>query len=154
MITSFQGEYRFLSNFWPAKVEMDGQIYPTVEHAYQAAKTLDRNLRLLIRVEDFPGGAKRRGSQVILRPGWDQLKLSIMESLLRQKFDLERVSKAVSYEWIMEKAKLRTLLLTTYPKVLIESNTWGDTFWGVCAGHGSNHLGRLLMKIREELRNA
>src|SRR3954468_6821071 len=53
-IDSFQGEYRFLSNFWPAGVEFEGITYPTAEHAYQAAKTLDVALRKRIAAEPTP----------------------------------------------------------------------------------------------------
>lgn len=154
MINSFRGEYRFLSNFYPAKIEMDGRIYPSVEHAYQAGKTTDDNLRDIIRTAPTPGLAKRHGSQIKPRPGWELLKLPLMEFLLRQKFYLEQVPEIVSREHINEKLDLRDRLLATHPEMLVEGNTWGDTFWGVCAGEGSNHLGRLLMKIRGELRNA
>lgn len=154
MINSFRGEYRFLSNFWPAKVEMDGQIYPTVEHAYQAAKTTDENRRGIIRLAISPGIAKRYGSQVELRPGWDLLKLPLMESLLRQKFGLDPLRSIVSGREVCRfHEDLRVKLISTHPEMLVEGNSWGDTFWGVCAGHGSNHLGRLLMKVRKEIRN-
>ena len=38
-IASFQGENRFLSNFWPAKVIYKGDTFSTTEAAYQAAKS-------------------------------------------------------------------------------------------------------------------
>lgn len=41
VIDRFSGEYRFLSNFYLAEVELDGEVYPTVEHAFQAAKSPD-----------------------------------------------------------------------------------------------------------------
>jgi predicted NAD-dependent protein-ADP-ribosyltransferase YbiA (DUF1768 family) len=40
-ISSFTGEYRFLSNFYPCVVHLDEEVYPSVEHAYQAAKTVN-----------------------------------------------------------------------------------------------------------------
>jgi len=95
MIDDFRGPYRWLSNFEPSPVEFDGVIYPTVEHAYQAAKN---------------------------------------ESPLYRKHILER-------------------LLATGDQELIEGNTWGDRFWGVCDGEGQNQLGRLLMELRNELRD-
>jgi predicted NAD-dependent protein-ADP-ribosyltransferase YbiA (DUF1768 family) len=58
-----------------------------------------------------------------------------MEEILRMKFADER---------------LRDKLTSTAPVELVEGNWWGDTFWGVCKGVGENHLGRLLMKIRDE----
>lgn len=133
----FNGEHRFLSNFWPARVVLDGLEYPTTEHAYQAAKTMDHGRRRMIRSLPTPGHAKRQGRNLTLRPDWERVKLSVMEDLLRQKF---------------AKEPLRSQLLATYPWDLVEFNTWGDTFWGVCNGKGTNHLGRLLMKVRDGLR--
>lgn len=136
MINEFKGEYRFLSNFYACDIELDGVIYPTVEHAYQAAKTLDPEYRKLFADRKLaPGGAKRMGKQVPLRPDWDSIKLGIMESLVRQKFDTH----------------LALQLIETGDQQLVESNWWGDTFWGVCEGVGENHLGKILMKVRKEL---
>jgi len=137
MIKSFTGEYRFLSNFYPAVVVLDGKEYPTVEHAYQAAKTADEAEREKIRLAASPVQAKRLGKVVSLRSDWDAVKLQIMEDLLRQKFSIPH---------------LKDKLLSTGDKELVEGNWWGDTFWGVYEGEGENHLGRLLMKIRDELR--
>jgi N-glycosidase YbiA len=136
-IEEFQREYRFLSNFWPALVEFDGDIYPSVEHAYQAAKTLDLKDRKWIRESETPGIAKKRGRHVTIRSDWDSVKLSIMETLLREKFMLN--------------ASLKEKLLATGDAHLIEGNKWKDTFWGICNGVGQNHLGKLLMKIRAEI---
>lgn len=136
-VESFTGQYRWLSNFWPSSVLLDGRYYATVEHAYQAAKTVDSTERSTVALADSPGRAKARGRKVTLRADWDLVKLRIMEELLVQKFATEPLS---------------TLLLATGDAELIEGNTWGDRFWGVCRGDGANHLGRLLMKIRAELR--
>jgi ribA/ribD-fused uncharacterized protein len=136
-ILEFRGEYRWLSNFWPAAVVLDGIEYPTVEHAYQAAKTLDRAARECLRSEPRPGQVKRLGRGLLQREDWAQVKLEVMANLLRQKF---------------EHAELRNRLLATGTRQLVEGNTWGDTFWGVCRGEGQNWLGRLLMEIREECR--
>jgi hypothetical protein len=59
-----------------------------------------------------------------------------MYALLAQKF---------SHDHLREK------LIGTGAAMLIEGNTWGDTYWGVCNGEGYNHLGRLLMDLRDEL---
>ncbi len=135
-IEKFSGEYRWLSNFWPAEVMLDGVKYPTVEHAYQAAKTTDEQIRAEIQVLPTPGRAKR--ARVELRPDWEEIKVMVMSRLLVQKFspgsDLGK-----------------QLVATGYVKI-IEGNKWKDTFWGVCDGIGKNHLGRLLMAIRRELR--
>jgi len=137
-IREFRGEHRFLSNFWPANVLLDGESYPTVEHAYQAAKTTDAQMRRRIRFMTAPGKVKKLGSGLALRPYWHQLKLTIMYELLKQKFDDSH-------------PVLRDLLRDTGSRPLIEGNSWGDVFWGVCDGVGDNNLGKLLMRVRDEL---
>jgi hypothetical protein len=135
-IDSFRGKYRFLSNFWPCVIEFEGVEYPSTEHAYQAAKTLDPKLREAIRWARTAGEAKKMGGQVKIREDWEQVKLKVMEDVCRLKF---------------QNGLLWDLLLSTGDTELIEGNTWGDQFWGVCNGVGENHLGRILMKIRKEL---
>lgn len=144
VIDSFSGDYAFLSNFYPADVWADftvGNIVRcmlvrTVEHAYQAMKTVDEGSFFKICHANTPGKAKRYGKQVELRKDWESVKIQIMERLLRQKFFHD---------------ELATKLKATGDAELIEGNTWGDRFWGVCQGVGENHLGKLLMKIRREL---
>lgn len=137
-ITRFYGLHRFMSNFWPAVVVFEGYSYPTVEHAYCAAKTLDKVERTKIMQARTPGEAKRLGKKVTIRRDWDELKLSVMEDLARQKFQ--------------KHSDLRRGLLATGNAEIFEGNTWGDKFWGVCRGEGHNHLGKILMKVRSELR--
>lgn len=74
MIDSFRGKYAFLSNFYPSPVELDGYVYPTVEHAYQAAKTEDVDARMSILTADKPATAKALGRGVPLREGWDDFR--------------------------------------------------------------------------------
>ena len=136
-ITSFRGPYSFLSNFAPYPCPMDGLPYPTAEHAYQAHKTTDRKQRFQF-LTGTPGQAKRLGQKIRLRPDWEEKKLSVMYSVLEIKFD--------------ENKEAREKLLDTADCELIEGNTWGDSFWGVCEGFGENHLGRLLMQLRESFR--
>lgn len=134
-ITSFTESYRFLSNFYLCPVQDDrGQEYPSVEHAYQASKTLDPVERSWF-TTGSAAEAKKKGRRITLRPDWDVVKLSVMENLLRQKF---------------AEPSLAAALRATEPSELIEGNWWGDTYWGVCRGQGQNHLGRLLMQIRQE----
>lgn len=135
-IDSFTGQFSFLSNFHFSPVQYDDVTYSTVEHAYQAAKTQDKNERSVIAAAPTPGKAKRLGRKVKMREDWDKIKVDVMKELLEQKF---RISH------------FKNMLLLTYPQQLIEGNTWGDTFWGVCNGRGSNHLGLLLMEIRNQL---
>ena len=136
-IERFSGRARFLSNFYPSIIEFEGQRYPTVEHAFQAAKTSDPKLRKRIREAGTPGTAKALGRKVPLRQDWERVKLDVMLGFLRKKFG---------------HSMLRDLLLGTGTAKLVEGNTWNDTFWGVVDGRGRNHLGRLLMQVRDELR--
>ncbi len=137
MISSFRGQYQFLSNFYPCVVMLDGEVYPSVEHAYQAAKTLNPTWRQRIREALTPGEAKHLGRIGVLRPDWDTVKLPVMKALLASKFG-DRM--------------LGDLLQATGDEELIEGNWWNDRFWGQCPlGTGENHLGRLLMEVRKEL---
>jgi ribA/ribD-fused uncharacterized protein len=137
MISDFHSQgYEFLSNFHMTPVLWEGILYPSSEHAYQASKTLDPNIRKAISLLSTPGKAKRAKNNFVQRPDWnDKLKLLTMEAILRIKF---------------QDPKLRALLDSTKGQELIEGNTWNDTFWGVCNGKGKNHLGTILMNIRDE----
>lgn len=143
-IGSFQDENRFLSNFYPVTtgVFYRGVNFPTVEHAYQAAKAFlssgARNEVILHAYALLPkaGMAKVLGGVVQTFPEWEMAKLSLMKEFLTQKY---------------HDPVLRRLLLNTRPCELIEGNTWGDTFWGVCNGVGENNLGKLIMEVRAEI---
>lgn len=137
MISKFENKYRFLSNFYPVDVAYCGVVYPTVEHAYQAAKTLDPEGRASILSAATPAEAKRMGRKVPMRRDWEKIKVDVMRELLYMKFT---------------QVKMKRMLLATGDRHLEEGNDWGDTFWGVCRGRGQNKLGELLMEIRFELR--
>lgn len=138
MITSFSGEYRFLSNFWKAAVEYEGIVYPSSEHAYQAAKTLDKNIRGAFAEIDSPGEIKALGQTITIRPDWENVKISVMRNIVTAKFE--------GHPDLMEK------LMATKGHDLIEGNTWNDTFWGECPlGNGKNELGKILMSIRDDI---
>lgn len=138
MISKFTGEYSFLSNFYIVPISYEGIIYPSVEHAFQAAKTLDGKKKLEIARFDTPGKAKKAGRKLKLRADWEEIKLDIMLELLRKKFFFK---------------DLQEMLLKTGDEELIEGNSWGDTYWGKYYGVGENHLGKLLLQVREEIRN-
>lgn len=143
-ISSFTGAFAFLSNFYPAPVEYDGVMYPTVENAYQAAKSFIPEIRARY-LTLSPGKAKRMAPP---KPeDWHSRSLQVMEYLVRDKFFRHK--------------ELGDKLLDTYPVQLLEGNTWGDDFFGVVLAHnshvgyvGQNHLGRILMKVRDELRES
>lgn len=136
-ISGFFGEHRFLSNFWPAPIRWQGIDYPTVEHAYQAAKTEDIDERRRIAALASPGEAKRAGRGVTPSDDWARRRLSVMRELLALKF---------------EEPALRARLLATGGRELVETNDWGDRFWGRDRqGNGGNLLGELLMRLRYQL---
>ena len=129
--------YPFLSNFHPSTIYVEGRSYATVEHAYQAHKTLDEGPRELIRKATSPAIAKKLGRGVLLRPDWDIVKLDLMRTFVKKKF---------------ENPFLRPLLISTGEAQLVYGNTWNDRFFGVCRGTGANWLGKILMEVREEAR--
>jgi ribA/ribD-fused uncharacterized protein len=135
-IDSFRGNYRFLSNFFPALCNYEGIVYPTVEHGYQAAKSLNQDVRKTIAGALTSQEAKALGRNVVLRPDWESVKIQVMRDLIALKFSNREIAN---------------LLRLTGDAELIEGNWWGDTFWGVCNGVGENWLGRLLMEQRDLL---
>ncbi len=143
-IDKFDGEYAFLSNFYPSKIlydECERWYAPTVEHAFQASKTLSMEEEIDILASSTPGQAKRLGRVCYLRKDWEEVKDDVMYRFLQRKFAIP---------------ELRDKLLATGNATLIEGTTWHDNYWGICScnkckGRGKNKLGELLMKIREEL---
>jgi N-glycosidase YbiA len=135
-MTAFRGDRAFLSNFHPAPVELDGVMYPTVEHAYMAAKTLNPAERAQVLMCPTPGQAKRLGRTLTLRNDWTHIRIDVMRDLIAKKF---------------QHPALAAQLRATGDEPLVEVNNWGDRFWGVCDGTGENWLGRLLMEVRDRL---
>jgi ribA/ribD-fused uncharacterized protein len=135
MISSFRDEYFFLSNFYPVEIKLDGIVYPNAEAAFQAQKTLNVEERRKFSMLKNPVQAKRLGRKVKLRDDWEEVKLYIMTEIVSQKF--------------LQHPHLFEMLLQTGDEELVEGNKWGDRFWGVCKCKGENHLGKILMKIRD-----
>lgn len=137
-IKGFFGEYRWLSNFHLCPIEYDGLKYGSSEAAYQASKTEDDDVR-----EQFTGMTPKEAMKVgrngiELRKDWPKMKIWYMKDVLLSKFT--------------QNEDLKRKLLDTGDKYLEETNWWGDTFWGVCKGIGENHLGTVLMMIRDDIR--
>lgn len=136
-IYGFNGEYRWLSNFYQLQypIEMFGTSFPTTEHLYQAFKC--KNMDDILYIAQLTAGqAKRVGKLVEQDPLFQELKLEIMYKILRLKFN---------------QPKFKTLLLNTADCYIEETNNWGDIFFGRCDGIGENHLGKIIMRIRDEL---
>ncbi len=148
MIDKFEGRYHFLSNFYLCKVEHQGIVYPSVEHFYVAMKSNDEqlvdgkyyttgDLREFVATIPTATEVKRFGRKLKLRKDWDIKKIEVMNFGVREKFKNELLKK---------------LLLESGNEELIEGNWWNDKFWGVCDGKGENHLGKILMEVRRELK--
>lgn len=156
-IDKFFGEYRWLSNFHLCSIEYEGIIYPSTEHAYQAAKSNDPEIRkqcLEMNCKEVKRWGRSLGDEILYvdkqgahmklskdwdtGPTWGQKRVRVMYDINLYKYK--------------NHPELKKKLLATGDAQLIEGNTWGDKFWGVCNG-GANMLGKILMLIREELKN-
>lgn len=133
-----EGRFPF-SNFEACQVRLGEMIYPTTEHAYQAAKTDDPMERQAIALAGTPGEAKRMGRKITLRPDWETVKVGVMQGLLIQKYTRDPFRARLSES----------------EGPLVEWNTWHDNIWGDCTcgrpscqAPGKNYLGRLLSNIR------
>ena len=142
MIDEFRGDYGWLSNLVGSCITPKGTWCKTVEHAFQASKTLVPSERQMILACETPGQAKRLGRKVTLRLGWDAVKDRVMLTLVRSK---------------LSNPALAAMLLSTGWEPLIEGNYWHDNYWGSCkcakcGDNGQNKLGKILMQVRTELR--
>lgn len=136
-ITSFRGQYGFLSNFHICPIVYDGLKFTSSEALYQAGKCKIPSERILFQSMS-PGHSKRAGRRVTMISNFDEVKITWMCRVLDAKFS--------------QNLHLANLLEHTGQRELIEGNTWHDYFWGVCNGTGENHLGKLLMELRASLR--
>ena len=135
VINSFDGEYDFLSNFYECPILWKGNLYRNSESIYQSYKTLD-NVPF-----DFTkttgSQAKKISKKLNVRPDWNKIKFDLMYEICQEKFN--------------QNTDIAQKLMNTGDAILIEGNYQGDTYWGKCNGVGQNNLGKILMKIREEL---
>lgn len=137
-IKGFFGEYRWLSNFEPCKVFYEGLEYSSSENAYQAAKSLDLEVKLEIS-KLSPSDSKKISKKIEIRPDWEEIKYEVMFSVVFDKFTRNK--------------ELKKKLLSTGNKYLEETNHWNDKFYGVCNGDGLNVLGNIIMEVRRILKN-
>lgn len=141
-INGFKDRYLFLSNFYQSKFPFDNIEWKSVEHAFQANKTIPVN-KEIINAKN-PAIAKKLGSEVNLRPDWNKIKLKLMYDLVYAKFS--------------QSNELAMKLINTGNSVLTEDNYWHDNFWGSCSCNKCknrlirfNHLGKILMNVRRQL---
>lgn len=140
-IDDFRGDYFFLSNFCPSPFVFPDIKYETVEHAFQALKATNQKDHDLVKNSKNPSEAKRYGRRIKLRDDWEEVKDDYMYCLVKAKFS--------------QNPGQAKMLIETGNAELIEGNTWGDTHFGVCSktSIGENVLGKILMRVREELKN-
>lgn len=142
MINQFKNEYEMFSNFYPVTVYFEGRAYPSVEHAFVAAKSYDPFFRAkLSRLSRHKAWkAKEMGQEVKLRSNWNIIRVPIMRDLQIQKYNYK---------------KFREKLLSTGEEEIVEGNYWHDNYWGDCYCKkcknipGENMLGKLIMEARE-----
>jgi ribA/ribD-fused uncharacterized protein len=139
-ILGFKDEYDWLSNFYPASVKWVNLMFPCVENAFVYAKLAgDPDLSEWEKIKEMtPREAKKYGRQIELRPGWDSIKVKVMQQLVYDKFT--------------RNPELQRKLMATGGAYIEETNWWKDTFWGVCNGKGKNTLGQIIMNTRERIR--
>ena len=139
-IMSFRGEYSFLSNFYEGKVfTYKGLKFNNTEAHFHAEKCWSRAKEFeMVR----PLQSKRLGRRVLMRRDWDRIKDRVMYDVCYAKFTQDPVLKAK--------------LLATGNRELVEGNTHGDRCWGMTCSNGvwigENRLGKVLMKLRDDLR--
>lgn len=146
-INSFNGDFKFLSNFSPHIIrDESGIIWQTVEHYYQAMKTINADERGRIFNAFSPGRAKKIGQEVTLRPDWDMKQFDFMTQGVTWKF--------------LQNEDIKKLLISTDGYKLVEGNHWHDNIWGECMCNkcfgnidGKNWLGEILMILREVIIN-
>jgi predicted NAD-dependent protein-ADP-ribosyltransferase YbiA (DUF1768 family) len=135
----FKDDLYFLSNMYPCSITAiysgTQLTFSCVESAFQACKCMAR-AHEFVNLDGYQ--AKKIGRQVPLRNDWNAIRVSIMEMLVKIKFDQNPM--------LIEK-------LIQVNGDIVEENTWNDTFWGVCNGIGENHLGKILTKLRDQYRS-
>jgi ribA/ribD-fused uncharacterized protein len=141
MITEFRGQFNFLSNFFITPVMFRGVTYRSSEHAYMSAKSNDPQWKAYCINPGVSASDVKQNSQFIRYvDDWPKIKLAVMRECLESKF---------------ENPELRKLLIATGNQNIQEGNWWNDRFWGVdlnvTPNIGENHLGRLLMNLRDEI---
>jgi ribA/ribD-fused uncharacterized protein len=134
--------HREFSNFAPFAIDLDGTRWATVENYYQSQKFIDPDLRRSIGQAEQPIIAKTLAdaNKGAIRPDWDAIKDEVMYRAVRRKFELHPALKA--------------MLLATGEEDIAEANP-ADSYWGVGRdGAGLNKLGKIMTRIRAELRAA
>ena len=134
-------EYGEFSNFAEYSVTIKKKRWPTSEHYFQAQKFKDKKDQEAIRKANSPMLAARMGRdrKRNLRRDWESSKVNVMREAVLSKFT--------------QHEDLRELLLSTGDARIVE-HTENDDYWGDGGnGRGKNMLGRILMDVRQTVRD-
>ena len=136
-INQFKGEYDFLGNRYPCRIFWEGLEYRSAEVAFQASKCEDEKERKVY-AGCSTDKAVLKGKELTPYSGWEEAKVGIMLSILQAKFE--------------QNPTLMRKLVDTGSRVLLNGNNKQETFWGIdlYSWTGENHLGRILMDIRDK----
>lgn len=146
-VTAFQSQFSPLSNLFVAPIRRNGITYRSSEHAFQHAKALcndDHAIARSVLDEPCPYEAMALGKKIPITSEWQSKQLIVMEEILRLK--LEQVPQFVQE------------LKSTGNQHLVENAR--SPFWGAGTHYnalsifnktypGRNHMGRLLVKVRD-----
>jgi ribA/ribD-fused uncharacterized protein len=154
VIDSFRGEYNFMSNFYASDIDISFVwapqvkfVMPTGEHAFQCLKcvtsdmSVDEKMLWLLQIARAasPNEAKKLGRTIKIDVAkWNRDSEGFMGRIQQQKY--------------LQNPHLAEKLLATGDATLIEGNDWGDRLWGQVNGKGENKLGKILMAVRDQLR--
>ena len=141
MIKEFKSQYFFLSNFYECPVYYNKLVFCNAEAAFQAQKVIDEKEQYKF-INLNASQARKLGKTIVLREDWEEVKDNIMYEIVKRKFTVNK--------------ELQQKLIDTKDEELVEGNWWHDTYWGVDSktGIGKNKLGKLLMKVREEVKSS
>lgn len=141
MIKEFKNQYFFLSNFYECPIYYNKLVFCNAEAAFQAQKAIDEKEQYKF-INLNASQARKLGKTIVLREDWEEVKDNIMYEIVKRKFTVNK--------------ELQQKLIDTKDEELVEGNWWHDTYWGVDSktGIGKNKLGKLLMKVREEVKSS
>lgn len=141
MIKEFKNQYFFLSNFYECPIYYNKLVFCNAEAAFQAQKVIDEKEQYKF-INLNASQARKLGKTIVLRKDWEEVKDKTMYEIVKRKFTVNK--------------ELQQKLIDTKDEELVEGNWWHDTYWGIDSktGIGKNKLGKILMKVREEVKSS
>ena len=141
MIKEFKNQYFFLSNFYECPIYYNKLVFCNAEAAFQAQKVIDEKEQYKF-INLNASQARKLGKTIVLRKDWEEVKDNIMYEIVKRKFTVNK--------------ELQQKLIDTKDEELVEGNWWHDTYWGIDSktGIGKDKLGKILMKVREEVKSS